>query len=315
VQPKLLDLTLELIQRCPNSCLFCSSFARIDSQHQLSFGEIMNVSDQAVGLGLRTIGISGGEPLVHPDIKLIIPMLTQKLAVRLYTTGIYFDPRGKAIYFSDWGAFDPSKTTLVFNVQSTDPRVHDRLTCRKGSLTLTAQAIKSAKSKGFQIEVHLVPNLTNLDSIESSVADLCRWGVDQVSFLRLVPQGKAELNASELILNSKKICRLKSLMHSLSQANWGSMKLRFGIPFSGFINGKLSCNAGISKLIIRYDGVVLPCEAFKCTPLESFRLGHIHTNSLSEMLTNGKRHQQLNLLKEKTESSLESCPAQVFWAA
>lgn len=315
MQHQLLDLTLELIQRCPNSCLFCSSLASAESQHQLSLGDIMNVSDQAVSLGLRTIGISGGEPLIHPDIKLIIPMLTQKLAVRLYTTGIHFNSEGKAASFSNWESFDSFKTTLIFNIQSTDPKVHDRLTCRNGSLALTEQAVLAAKRKGFRIEAHLVPNIINLDSIESSVADLCRWGIDQVSFLRLVPQGKAELNTSELVLNWDQTCRLKSIMHKLSHVNLGSTKLRFGIPFSGFIDEKLPCNAGVSKLIIRYDGAVLPCEAFKCAPFEAFKVGDIRTNSLREMLATGTCHQQLTALKEKTQFCLESCPAQILWAA
>jgi radical SAM protein with 4Fe4S-binding SPASM domain len=104
-------------------------------------------------------------------------------------------------------------------------------------------------------------------------------------------------------------------MQNLSQADWGSMKLRFGIPFSGLFHQKLACNAGISKLIIRYDGVVLPCEAFKCARFDNFKLGHIHTDSLSEMLVYGKFHRQMNFLKDEAESYLESCPAQIHWAA
>ncbi len=103
--------------------------------------------------------------------------------VRFYTTGIQFGSDGKATPFADWGAFDRSSTTIIFNVQSSDPRVHDSLTRRNGSFNLTHKALLLAKQSGLRVEVHLVPNRLNLASIESSVADFIEWGVDQVSLL------------------------------------------------------------------------------------------------------------------------------------
>ena len=37
--------------------------------------------------------------------------------------------------------------------------------------------------------------------------------------------------------------------------------IRVGIPLQG--NDQHKCNAGISKMVIKYDGLVLPCPAFK----------------------------------------------------
>ncbi len=314
MQPKLLDLTLEVIQRCLNSCLFCSSLAGMHSQHQLGLDEILHVANQAVSLGLLTIGVSGGEPLLHPNINLMIQALNKDLQVRLYTTGICFGPTGKPTHFTDWSAFDPLKTKIIFNVQSTEPWVHDRLTRRQGSLELTCRAMLSAKRGGFHVEAHLVPNRLNLSTLESSVEDLANWGVDQISFLRLVPQGNAEAHASQLLLNREESVKLKRIFQRLGQMDWQGTKLRFGIPFTGLFDDNASCNAALSKLIVRYDGVVLPCEAFKCAPDASFQLGNIRNHSLCELLTRGQTLCNLNALKIEAKSFHESCPAQIFWA-
>lgn len=312
METRLHDLTVEVIQRCPNSCLFCSSLASISSRHQLSFDEIMHVSDQAASLGLESIGISGGEPLLHPDIKQIIPSLNEKLMVRLYTTGIHFDARGKAVHFSDWVEFDPSKTTIIFNVQSTDSMVHDFLTRRNGSFILTRNALLSAKERGFRVEVHLVPNRLNLSTIESSLADFKEWKVDEVSFLRLVPQGYASENARVLLLRENDQEELSRKFVFLSGCDWGNTRLRFGVPFAGLVGQPKRCNAGETKLIIRYDGKVLPCEAFKDSHSQQFLLGDIREDTLESMLRYGVSLRELKELKLHLPIG-ETCPAQMLY--
>lgn len=312
MEPKLLDLTMEIIQRCPNSCLFCSSLASMHSRHILSYDEIRYVAKQAVSLGLQTIGISGGEPLLHPNIKQIIPALNENLIVRLYTTGIHLDVHGKAIHFSDWSAFDPSRTTLVFNVQSTNPKVHDCLTRRSGSLNLTRNALLSAKQRGFRVEVHLVPNRLNLSTIESSVADFKDWKVDEVSFLRLVPQGYASENARVLLFRESDQEALSRKFAFLAECDWENTCLRFGVPFAGLVGQPKHCNAGETKVIIRYDGKVLPCEAFKDSQSERFLLGDIREDTLESMLSRGISSRQLKELKLRLPIG-ETCPAQMLY--
>lgn len=312
MEPKLHDLTLEVTQRCPNSCLFCSSLAGPNSFHRLSLDEIVSIINQAVCLGLHTIAVSGGEPLLHPDIEQIIPALSKNLMVRFYTTGIQFGSDGKATPFADWGAFDRSSTTIIFNVQSSDPRVHDSLTRRNGSFNLTHKALLLAKQSGLRVEVHLVPNRLNLASIESSVADFIEWGVDQVSFLRLVPQGYARENARSLLLRGDEHERLSRTFTLLAAGDWVNTHLRFGVPFGGVIGQPMHCNAGESKLIIRSDGKVLPCEAFKDQQHEHFSLGDIRKNTLQEMLGYGASLTELQALKTSLPPG-ETCPAQLLY--
>ena len=88
--------------------------------------------------------------------------------------------------------------------------------------------------------------------------------------------------------------------------------LRFGIPFSGMLNDQKHCNAGETKLIVRYDGKILPCEAFKDTRLNDYFLGDINSDKLENALNNGQNLAILNRLKHRINIK-ETCPAQLLY--
>lgn len=313
MEPILTDLTIEVNQRCPNRCLFCSSLATQDSPVKLELKDILSVGKQAKELGLKQVSISGGEPLCHPDILDIVNGLAkQKLQPVIYTTGLVFGRGGSVEAFANWLSFKDANPTLIFNIQSSDPEIHDRIVRRQGALLLTKQALLHAKACGFKVEVHVVPNKINIDSIEATVRDLIEWGIERISFLRIVYQGYGRKNKAELFLNETDIQTQKDLFKRLYDQFGQNKSLRFGIPFSGIVEKPKHCNAGQSKLIIRYDGKVFPCEAFKDSPFGSeYILGDINHGTLSNFLSAGSNNCNLQILKGMA-CSYEPCPVQLL---
>lgn len=312
---KLLDLTIEITQQCPNFCIFCSSSASIDSKHRISRSEVFNIIKQAKKLGLSRVAISGGEPLYHPEIiEIVNDISSQNLGMNIYTNGISPNGKGGKKPFLNWEVFDKTNTTLIFNIQSTKEGIHDKLTSRVGSLRLTRSSIYAAKQNGFRVEVHLIPNRINLNSIETTLIDLEQWGVDQINFLRLVPQEYALININDLQLCSSELELLRRTFAFLSKQKQRNTRFRFGIPFSGILGSPNPCNAGKTKLVIRYDGKVLPCEAFKCSELPEFILGDIRQNTLEQLLNQGKTLKSLKALKKRVNCE-ETCPAQLLYSS
>jgi radical SAM protein with 4Fe4S-binding SPASM domain len=311
---KLNDLTIEIIQKCPNFCMHCSSLSSLNSKTLINKESVLNVANQAIDLGLTRLVISGGEPLYHPDIKSIVHGIVDTgLDVSIYTTGIAPDAMGQPSSFHDWNDFNKN-TRLIFSVHSTNDFTHDEISGRQGALSLTKSSVFAAKEHDFYTEVHLVPNKINLFEIEETVDTLASWGVDQVSFLRLVPQGYAYKNRRQLSFNSQEIKYFTSLISKLCEKDVGDTSMRFGIPFSQSLKHQVKCNAGENKLIIRYDGKVLPCEAFKDAKFSNFILGDIYTDKLNKIMDIGCGHKALNSSKMKT-SFCEACPAQVEYKA
>lgn len=304
-------LTVEVTQRCPNRCLHCSSLASPNSEVQLTANEIIEVGSQARKLGLKRICLSGGEPLLHPDIETIVSELScLGLDVVLYTTGIHF--LKNELISENWTAYQGIVSSLIFGIQSTEAAVHDAFCGRDGAFHLTRRSLIEAKKKGFPVEVHTVPNHLNMSRIEQTLDEIAQWGVEQVSFLRLVSQGYARDNSEILTLDAADELHLRNIAERCSDGHWDGMRVRFGIPFADMTCQQQVCNAGDGKLIIRYDGKVLPCEAFKGAPNPKFQIGDIREDSLSVLLSRAQELSCLHILKRQTNKHAP-CPAQLIY--
>ena len=89
---KLFEVTIELTQRCPNECIYCSSLSNLDATDALPYNVICQIVDDAVLLGAEQINLSGGEPFLRDDIGAIIKYIHSKnLSIRLYTSGIFYN--------------------------------------------------------------------------------------------------------------------------------------------------------------------------------------------------------------------------------
>lgn len=306
------ELALEIIQRCPNSCIHCSSLSSPSACIQISASRVSDVAKQSRALGLKCISISGGEPLLHPELADIISgILSQGISIRFYTTGIEFNKFGEAVCRNDWSLFPHNSVCLIFSLHSYNPVTHDFISGRKGAFKQTKTAILSALRQGYSVETHIVPNKLNLSELEETLNIVASWGVERVSFLRLVLQGNALHHVNQLRLDEKGSNILHALGRKLEDEPEKKHQIRFGVPFSGYISHQRKCTAGKSKLLIRYDGKILPCEAFKDKNFEKFVLGDIRNTSLLEALAKGTSHHPLSEAKKMViERGGESCPAQ-----
>ena len=307
------ELTIEIIQRCPNNCLHCSSFSHPASKDILELEDILNVTAQGAQLGLKRICLSGGEPLLHPELAQIMSGIYRTgLSISFYTTGISLTPRGEAFPVVDWTFLNKDKTILIFSLHSHKAETHDSFSGRRGAFDQTRQSIMAACAQGFSVETHIVPNKMNIEELKETVKVASSWGVNKVSFLRLVPQGRAQTNKEKLVLNTHEEVSLTAVGQELQKDVQMKSKTRFGIPFSASLAQQKRCNAAETKLIIRHDGKILPCEAFKDIRYDWLILGDIRTTSLGSALEYGSKNLRLNQAKLST-TTCESCPAQMLY--
>ena len=62
------EISFEIIRRCPNNCLHCSSYSTDKCTEIIPVELFKKVVKGAKRLGAQTISFSGGEPFLHPDI-------------------------------------------------------------------------------------------------------------------------------------------------------------------------------------------------------------------------------------------------------
>ena len=200
---QLQEISMEIIRKCPNNCVHCSSFSSLSCKEIIPYEIVRNVIDDAKKIGLHTLCLSGGESFLHPDIyKIIEYAYSSGVDVCVYTSGIYWqNGSARSIPFELLNKIRSKIVKLIFNFEGSCEKTYDAIMGTKGCFPLFINSIHMATDLGIVCEAHFVPMKYNYMEIKSTI-DLCqRIGISRISFLRLVPHGRAEINRAQILLN------------------------------------------------------------------------------------------------------------------
>ena len=257
------EISIEILQRCPNRCIYCSSHSNPQATHIFSFEIIKNVIDDAKSLGCKTVCLSGGEPFLHPQILDIISYIAkQQLTCYVYTSGIYKKDEVYSSLPNEYiEAIRGMADKVIFNVEADSSTLYDQIMGTDvGGFDMMKKSISDCVSSGLVVETHVVPMQVNFKHLKS-IFEMCyQLGVSKVSILRLVLQGRALENLTLVKLSGEDNREVTKLIKVLNEAYKG--KVRIGLPYSDS-NCRIYCKAASDKINVRYDGNVYPCEVFK----------------------------------------------------
>ena len=257
------EISIEILQRCPNRCIYCSSHSNPQATHIIPFEIIKNVIDDAKSLGCKTVCLSGGEPFLHPQILDIISYIAkQQLICYVYTSGIYMKDEVYSSLPNEYiEAIRGMVDKVIFNVEADSSALYDQIMGTDvGGFDMMKKSINDCVSSGLVVETHVVPMQVNFKHLKS-IFEMCyQLGVSKVSILRLVMQGRALENLSLVKLSDENNREVTKLIKALKEEYKG--KVRIGLPYSDS-NCRIYCKAAIDKINVRYDGNVYPCEVFK----------------------------------------------------
>lgn len=283
------EISIEILQRCPNRCIYCSSHSNPQASHIIPLEIIKRVIDDAKALGCKTVCISGGEPFLHPQIIEIVSYIAkQELACYVYTSGIYMEDEVYSSLPNDCiEAIRGMVNKIIFNVEADTSVLYDQIMGTEvNGFDMMKKSISDCISSGLIVEAHVVPMHVNYKHLKS-IFEMCyQLGVSKVSFLRLVLQGRALDNLSLVRLSPDDNREVTKLIKTLNEVHKG--KVRIGLPYSDS-NCRIYCKAASDKINIRYDGNVYPCEVFKDDLLNT-KLGcepdNVRKNSLFDIYQN-----------------------------
>ena len=308
---KLKDLCFEIIQKCPNECVFCSSNANISKKCKIEFDDFKRVIDYFIeNDGIEEISISGGEPFLHPDLfKMVAYCKNNGIRTVIFSSGVkkrcnpsseeikYLeDERDKKIalvrennsddermisYINKYYDMfiNPSKFSciskeefeflksigvdkIVFDYQADDGDIDNYLMGRSEIIReCELSSLYNASVVGINIDVHFVPMKPNYKEIKDILETLELLKIPNISILKFVPQGRGMDNKDKLFLTNEELLEFDKILKDSCKNYSGTV--RIGIPLNEDNTHK--CNAGLEKLDIRYDGIILPCPAFKDT--------------------------------------------------
>lgn len=314
------DISFEITQRCLNNCVHCSSCSNSLCKQHIDYATICKTVDDMPHIGVKRVCLSGGEPFLHIDLKKIVTYIKQMdMEVNIYSSGIT-EIDGQITYittdeFKDLKERGLSK--IMFNLQSYDSSRYDEImgtTCR---FDIVKASIKNAIEAGIYTEIHFVPMKINVDDIDGIVELARKMNVNKVSFLKLVPHGRADKNKQLIQLSEEETIKLRNKLSGIK-----SEAIRIGIPLSLDFDSDF-CHAASSKLYIKFDGTVYGCEAFKYIQQldgESnvIQPNNIFESSLLDIYNNSKYLKATQEFVKKYScfnSKCESCPVQKYLEA
>ncbi len=252
------DIKLEVTYRCNLNCVHCSSDARPSNSLEMNNSDCLRILDDAVGIGVRDVAFSGGEPLLWPNLSEAVEAAAERrMNITIYTSGIAEGFDRAAVSLHDLGA-----SRFVFSLFGATPYTHERITRKAGSFERTKSAMQDALSAGLTTELHFVPMSSNYREL-NDVARLARdLGASRLSVLRFVPQGRGVL-VRYRVLNRIQNLELRRQILVLRKEH-GDNFIRTGSPYNFLLlNDQPACSAAIDRLIIGPDLRLYPCDAFK----------------------------------------------------
>jgi hopanoid biosynthesis associated radical SAM protein HpnH len=138
-----LVLMLEPLFRCNLACGGCGKIQHPEEtlNKRLSPQECFDAVEEC---GAPMVSIPGGEPLIHPEIDVIVKGLVQrKKFIYLCTNAILLEQNLHRFTPSDY-------LTFSIHLDGLEKR-HDEMVCREGVFKVAVAAIKAAKARGFRV--------------------------------------------------------------------------------------------------------------------------------------------------------------------
>jgi AdoMet-dependent heme synthase len=186
--PPLRMVAWELTRSCNLACVHCRASAeRGPYPGELSMGEVFRVMDEIAVVGKPVIILTGGEPLLRPDIFELAAYGTGKgFRMVMATNGTLFDEQ--TVHKMKASGIQ----RISISLDGPTPETHDAFRKVKGSFEGSLQGIQLAKSGGLEFQINTTITQVNLHLIPDILKLAVDLGAVALHIFLLVPTGRGK---------------------------------------------------------------------------------------------------------------------------
>ncbi len=265
MRPKLLRILVHITNQCNYNCGYCYVDKTTCS---LKPEEWLNLLHQAHRMGVKRIGILGGEPLCEPELleRLLIEIKKFKMGTYIYTNGSLLSES----WIDKLKSYDP---VIIFKYDI-DNQVYQKLTRQKKySLADIEQRIKLCAQKGLRVMTATALLRDNYLKVREIFDNSLRVGA-LPTFERYLPVKGEEANALLEISDQEYSWSMQELREC-----YNSFFKKIGSVAARIFGRSCSCYG--SLLSISPAGETLPCPYLP----DTVSLGNVRQASLKEIHT------------------------------
>lgn len=200
-------LRVSVTDRCDLRCVYCMAehMTFLPKAEVLTLEELDRLASTFIGLGVRKLRLTGGEPLVRKGFMTLVERLSRHLAsgaldeLTLTTNGAQLER-----YAADLAAHGVRRINV--SLDTLDPAAFRRLT-RGGDVARVIAGIDAAQAAGMAVKINAV---ALKDDNAKALPDLIAWaharGCD-ISLIETMPLGEVEQDRTDQFLSLAEVRR------------------------------------------------------------------------------------------------------------
>ncbi len=197
------DLRISVTDRCNLRCTYCMPAEVIfrPREELLDYEEIARVAAVAAGLGIRTIRLTGGEPLVRRDVATLVRLLVSVPGIEevaLTTNGLLLAEQAADLRAAGLARLNVSLDAL-------GEEAFERITRRRG-LDRVLAGITAARTAGFErlrINAVSIRGLTEEEIVP--LARFCRGAGLHLRFIEFMPLDADDAWSDDRVLSGAEV--------------------------------------------------------------------------------------------------------------
>lgn len=276
--PVPLGLLAELTHRCPLQCPYCSNPLELTrASQELDTRTWVRVIEEAAGLGIAHIHLSGGEPLARPDLA--------EIANAAHLSGLYTNLITSAVGLNAQRLAELRAAGLdhvQVSFQSVDPTKADTIAHLKGSLRTKRDAARLIVEEGLALTVNAVIHRNNVDEVQAFIDLAVDLGAGRLEIAHVQYHGWALANRAQLMPTQDQFMAARKIVEAARTQLEGTLVIDHVMP-DYLAERPKSCMGGWGRqvIVITPDGRALPCHAAATIP--GLEFDNVRNRSLADI--------------------------------
>jgi radical SAM protein with 4Fe4S-binding SPASM domain len=240
--------------RCDLRCPHCLTGASASDRTEMSLAQARHLVDQVADLGVEEFLLSGGEPMLRPDLPEVIALLHRREVAYSVNTAVLPPPAVQAAM---------KEYPPAFAAVSVDgpAEVHDAFRGRAGAFDEALAAIRFFRHLGAEVAAGTTVTSISFPCLPQTFLTVAASGATCWGIHLLIGEGRAA-GRDDLFLSRPQLRRLLEFVAAKRQYFPVQMADEMGYcgDWEPLVRDRpLVCGAGRAQCVILPDGEVVPC--------------------------------------------------------
>lgn len=265
--PVPLGLLAELTHRCPLQCPYCSNpLDLVRASQELDTKTWICVIEEAAGLGIAHVHLSGGEPLARTDLA--------EITNAAHLSGLYTNLITSAVGLNAQRLAELRAAGLdhvQVSFQGLVPEKADAIAHVKGAFRAKKDAARLIVEEGLALTLNAVIHRSNVEDVPGFIDLAVDLGAGRLEIAHVQYHGWALANRAQLMPTREQFEATRAIVDDARRRLEGTLVIDHVMP-DYFAERPKACMGGWGRqvMVVTPDGRALPCHAAATIPGMTF---------------------------------------------